>query len=72
MKRKTILARAAMTLLLAVLGSTGAWAENGTISGSGTQADPFLLADAADWAVFSNESNRATYWGSGVYVKMAV
>ena len=64
MKRKLII----ITFLLAF--GIGAWATGGTISGNGSQADPYLLADAADWAVFSNESNHSTYWASGVYVKM--
>ena len=64
MKRKLII----ITFLLAF--GIGAWATGGTISGTGTQADPYLLEDAADWAVFSNESNHSTYWASGVYVKM--
>ena len=71
MKLKTILARAMMTLLVAMLGSSGAWAANGTISGSGTKDSPYLLEDAADWATFANYVNRETYWASGVYVKMA-
>ena len=64
MKLKLII----ITFLLAF--GIGAWATGGTISGTGTQADPYLLADAADWAVFANESNHSTYWASGVYVKM--
>ena len=64
MKRKLII----ITFLLAF--GIGAWATGGTISGTGTQADPYLLEDAADWAVFANESNHSTYWASGVYVKM--
>ena len=64
MKRKLII----ITFLLAF--GIGAWATGGTISGNGSQADPYLLADAADWAVFTTESKHATYWASGVYVKM--
>ena len=73
---RLLLARASAVLLLAVLlplwglGSH-AWAEGGTISGSGTQDSPYLLEDAADWATFANYDNRETYWASGVYVKMA-
>ncbi len=59
-----------MTLLVAMLGSSGAWALNGTISGSGTEADPYLLEDAADWTEFANAAYAASYWGSDVYVKM--
>lgn len=59
-----------MCALFAMTVCTSAWATGGTISGAGTQADPYLLADAADWAVFTTEGNHATYWASGVYVKM--
>ena len=59
-----------MCALFAMTVCTSAWATGGTISGNGSQANPYLLADAADWAVFSNESNHSTYWASGVYVKM--
>lgn len=59
-----------MCALFAMTVCTSAWATGGTISGDGSQANPYLLADAADWAVFSNESNHSTYWASGVYVKM--
>ena len=73
---RLLLARAAAVLLLVLLlplwglGSH-AWAEGGTISGSGTQDSPYLIEDAADWATFTNADNAATYWTSGIYVKMA-
>ena len=57
-----------MTLLLAMLTTVGAWA---TITGSGTQTDPYVLNDAADWATFANSNNANTYWGSNVYVKLS-
>lgn len=59
-----------MCALFAMTVCTSAWATDGTISGNGSQANPYLLADAADWAVFTTESKHATYWASGVYVKM--
>ena len=59
-----------MCALFAMTVCTSAWATGGTISGNGSQANPYLLADAADWAVFTTEGNHATYWASGVYVKM--
>lgn len=68
---KLLLARAAAVLALATLAPpTGVWATDGTISGSGTEGDPYLIEDAADYAVFANVSNKATYWASGVYVKL--
>ena len=60
-KRKTIPLRAVLALLMAVLGSSGAWAANGTISGFGTQADPYLLEDLDDWTEFSNAEHAASY-----------
>ena len=51
LKRVSFLARAAMTLLLTVLCSTGAWA---TITGDGTQDNPYVIADANDWETFVN------------------
>ena len=59
-----------MCALFAMTVCTSAWATGGTISGNGSQANPYLLADAADWAEFTTESKHATYWASGVYVKM--
>ena len=68
---RLLLARAAAVLALATIASpTDLWATAGTIAGDGTKASPYLLEDAADWATFSNSSNAATYWASGVYVKM--
>ena len=68
---KRLLARAAAVLALATFASpTDLWATGGTIAGNGTKASPYLLEDAADWATFTNSSNAATYWASGVYVKM--
>ena len=69
-KFKNLSLRLVVLLPLWGLGSH-AWAEGGTISGSGTKDSPYLLEDAADWATFANYDNRETYWASGVYVKMA-
>ena len=67
-QRLFFLARATMTLLLAMLTTVGTWA---TITGSGTLTDPYVLNDAADWATFANQNNANTYWGSNVYVKLS-
>ena len=67
----SLLVRAAAMLALATLAPpTGVWAADGNISGSGTEGDPYLIEDAADYAVFANVNNKATYWASGVYVKL--
>ena len=49
--------RAAMTLLLCVLTTATAWAD---ITGSGTQADPYVLITADDWAMFASNVNGGT------------
>ena len=68
LKRVSFLARAAMTLLLTVLCSTGAWA---TITGAGTQDNPYVIADANDWATFVDwinySSNNITYANKFAY-----
>ncbi len=40
------------------------------ITGSGTAADPYVIADAADYATFADTSNASTYWKGGVHVRM--
>ena len=60
--------RAAMTLLMMLLTTTTAWADG--LSGSGKEADPYLIASATDWTTFANADNAGTYWASGVYVKL--
>jgi uncharacterized repeat protein (TIGR02543 family) len=67
-QRHSFLARATMTLLLALFTTIGAWA---TITGSGQPTDPYVLNTAEDWATFANPDNSSTYWGSNVYVKLS-
>ena len=55
-----------LTLPLLML-TQGARAE---ITGSGTSSDPYVLSTAEDWNTFAAEANSATYWASGVYIKM--
>lgn len=54
-----------MTLLLVMLCSIGTWATGGTLAGSGTSSDPYVIADAADWTTFvgwiNNSSTNSTY-----------
>ena len=40
-------------------------------SGSGTAGDPYIIASVADFDVFANPANAATYWASGVHTKLA-
>ena len=56
-KRLHFLARAAMTLLLVMFATIGARADEGTLSGSGTAADPYLIGSDADWKIFVSYIN---------------
>ena len=56
-KRLHFLARAAMTLLLVMFATIGAGADEGTLSGSGTAADPYLIGSDADWETFVSYIN---------------
>ena len=59
MKKKRLhsLARAAMTLLLVMFATIGARADEGTLSGSGTATDPYLIGSDADWKIFVSYIN---------------
>lgn len=56
-KRLHFLARAAMTLLLVMFATIGARADEGTLSGSGTATDPYLIGSDADWETFVSYIN---------------
>ena len=40
------------------------------ITGSGTEAKPYVIASDADWAAFADTNNAAAYWASGVHVRL--
>lgn len=40
------------------------------ITGSGTAADPYVIADAADYATFADTNNAAIYWNNNVHVRL--
>ena len=46
-----------MTLLLVLFATTGARADKGTLSGSGTATDPYLIGSDADWETFVSYIN---------------
>lgn len=46
-----------MTLLLVMFATIGARADEGTLSGSGTAADPYLIGSDADWKIFVSYIN---------------
>jgi len=53
MKRLTL----TLTIFLAVLTGTKAWATGGTLTGEGTSANPYLISDLADWNSFASMLN---------------
>ena len=53
------MARAAMTLFLVMLTSIASWATGGTLAGSGTSSDPYVIVDADDWGTFVNWINNS-------------
>ena len=65
---KNRLARVAMTLLVALLTTTTAWAQS--LSGGGTASDPYVINDATDWATFATAVNNGTTY-DGQYVKLS-
>ena len=42
----------------------------GYITGTGTDNDPYVISSTKQWETFATESNAATYWASGVYIKL--
>ena len=58
-------ARAATVLLLALLTAQTVWADG--LSGSGTAADPYIIANSTDWTTFATAvSGGTTYEGKTV------
>ncbi|MDH4202314.1 MAG: hypothetical protein OEV87_05430 [Phycisphaerae bacterium] len=47
-----------------------ALAAGGTLPGTGTEADPYLIEDVNDFDAFANPANAATYWAAGVHTKL--
>ena len=64
--RHLFLARATMTLLLALFTSIGAWA---TITGSGDKYDPYVLNTAEDWTTFAGWINNSSKSNSTYFNK---
>ncbi len=60
-----------LLVMVVMVGSTSLWAAGGDLPGSGTEGDPYLIEDLADFDVFADSVNAATYWASGVYTKLA-
>ena len=66
----SLLARATMTLLLALFTTIGAWA---TITGDGTKDSPYVLNTVDDWATFAgwinSSKSNSTYFNK--YFKLS-
>ena len=45
-------------------------AAGGLLPGNGTEADPFLIEDLADFDTFATEANADLYWSEGIYTKL--
>ena len=56
--------------VLSLLITANLWGQ-AALSGSGTEGDPYQITSVADWNIFANEANAATYWASGVYIKLS-
>ncbi len=59
-----------MTLLLTLLIPGGLWATGGTPAGSGTSGDPYVIADADDWATFVTWINNSNSTYGSKYYKL--
>lgn len=56
-KKRHLLAARLLLSLLALLTAPAAWAD---ITGSGTEADPYVLSTVADWNTFAANVNAGT------------
>jgi hypothetical protein len=55
------------TLALAIDGDMGAGTEPLT---DGSETNPYLIEDLADFDTFADPNNAATYWAAGVHTKL--
>ena len=46
------------------------FASGGNLPGSGTDIDPYLIEDRADFDAFADPCNASTYWSGGVHTKL--
>ena len=65
---RNIWRRLSVALMLVILTATSAWA---TITGSGTQQDPYIIHDASDWNTVGQDSKYYYNDGTHVYVELA-
>lgn len=61
--------RVILALVLAL--SAVSWAVNGDMgNGDGSEGNPYLIEDLADFQAFADPNNAATYWAGGVHTKL--
>jgi hypothetical protein len=65
MKRANVFAAAILAAVLCISGTVFA-----VLSGDGSAGNPYLIQSRADFDVFANPANAATYWADGVYTKL--
>lgn len=70
MKKKLLATLLSLTMLATLL-PTAAFAAGGTLSGSGTETDPYLIEDADDLAAFRDAVNDGESDYAGQYVRLA-
>ncbi len=56
-----------MLVVVVMAGSGTLWAAGGVLPGGGTEGDPYLIEDLANFYRFAGDPN---YWGSGVYTRL--
>jgi len=62
----------AVSLVLAISMVGVSYGEGGVLPGDGlSESTAYLIEDLADFDVFADQANAATYWPSGVYTKLA-
>ena len=69
-KFKLFFTRNLILTIFTTLTSTIAMAQSTGLAGLGTSGSPYKIYGIADWEIFTNEENAATYWASGVYVRL--
>ena len=59
--------RSVCLIVMALVGSATLWAAGGVLPGGGTEGDPYLIEDVADFDAFAADPN---YWAAEVYTRL--
>ena len=62
--------RLVLTVFILFLGNSLIFASVGILPGTGTESDPYLIEDFADFQTFCDLSNAGKYWSAGVYTRL--